>query len=155
MRLLEVTARSGMSADKVSAYTCLVEDNPIANLRAFDSLLSMVTSKEGKCYAFTSFEALKELFLLSYEVKLSLARIKVVGQTLAFKEHHPHAPHVEEPKDEESVVQSIAKPTGAPMSPLLEIPPAPTAPPELDDILVFGKRCTKNFSRQTSASTRS
>ncbi|XP_042418603.1 uncharacterized protein C4F10.09c-like [Zingiber officinale] len=69
MRLLEVTARSGMSADKVSAYTCLVEDNPIANLRAFDSLLSMVTSKEGKCYAFTSFEALKELFLLRNNIK--------------------------------------------------------------------------------------
>ncbi|KAG6480353.1 hypothetical protein ZIOFF_063853 [Zingiber officinale] len=65
MKLLEVTARSGTSADKVSAFTCLVEDNPIANLRAFDSLLSMVTSKVGKRYAFTGFEALKELFLLS------------------------------------------------------------------------------------------
>lgn len=39
MRLLDATARSGTSADKVSAFTCLVEDNPIANLRAFDSLL--------------------------------------------------------------------------------------------------------------------
>ncbi|KAG6485836.1 hypothetical protein ZIOFF_054401 [Zingiber officinale] len=68
MRLLEVIARSRTSADKVSAYTCLVEDNPIANLRAFDSLLFMVTSKEGKCYAFTSFEALKELFLLRKKI---------------------------------------------------------------------------------------
>lgn len=39
MRLLEVTARSGTSADKVSAFTCLVEDNPIANMRSLDGLL--------------------------------------------------------------------------------------------------------------------
>ncbi|URE26125.1 CBF/Mak21 family [Musa troglodytarum] len=64
MRLLEVTARSGTSADKVSAFTCLVEDNPIANIRSLDALLSMVTSKVGKRYAFTGFEALRELFLL-------------------------------------------------------------------------------------------
>ncbi|XP_039127762.1 CCAAT/enhancer-binding protein zeta [Dioscorea cayenensis subsp. rotundata] len=64
MRLLEVTARSGTSADKVSAFTCLVEDNPIANMRSLDALLSMVTSKVGKRYAFTGFEALRELFLL-------------------------------------------------------------------------------------------
>ncbi|XP_038990423.1 CCAAT/enhancer-binding protein zeta-like [Phoenix dactylifera] len=64
MRLLEVTARSGTSADKVSAFTCLVEDNPIANMRSLDALLSMVTSRVGKRYAFTGFEALKELFLL-------------------------------------------------------------------------------------------
>lgn len=64
MRLLEATARSGTSADKVSAFTCLVEDNPIANMRSLDALLSMVTSKVGKRYAFTGFEALKELFLL-------------------------------------------------------------------------------------------
>lgn len=64
MRLLEATARSGTSSDKVSAFTCLVEDNPIANMRSLDALLSMVTSKVGKRYAFTGFEALKELFLL-------------------------------------------------------------------------------------------
>ncbi|KAJ6825990.1 CCAAT/enhancer-binding protein zeta [Iris pallida] len=64
MRLLETTARSGTSADKVSAFTCLVEDNPIANLRSLDGLLTMVTSKVGKRYAFTGFEALKELFML-------------------------------------------------------------------------------------------
>lgn len=39
MRLLEMTTRSGTSADKVSAFTCLVEDNPIANLRSLDALL--------------------------------------------------------------------------------------------------------------------
>ncbi|KAJ0981057.1 hypothetical protein J5N97_009312 [Dioscorea zingiberensis] len=64
LRLLEMTARSGTSADKVSAFTCLVEDNPIANIRSLDALLSMVTSKVGKRYAFTGFEALRELFLL-------------------------------------------------------------------------------------------
>lgn len=39
IRLLETTARSGTSADKVSAFTCLVEDNPMASMRAFDALL--------------------------------------------------------------------------------------------------------------------
>lgn len=62
-KLLEISAKSGTSADKVSAFTCLVEDNPIANMRALDCLLGMVTSKVGKRYAFTGFDALKELFL--------------------------------------------------------------------------------------------
>uniref|UniRef100_A0A453P091 Uncharacterized protein n=1 Tax=Aegilops tauschii subsp. strangulata TaxID=200361 RepID=A0A453P091_AEGTS len=39
LKLLEMSAKSGTSADKVSAFTCLVEDNPIANMRALDSLL--------------------------------------------------------------------------------------------------------------------
>ncbi|KAG0477200.1 hypothetical protein HPP92_014041 [Vanilla planifolia] len=64
MRLLLTTAKMGTSVDKVSAFTCLVEDNPMANMRALDALLSMVTSKVGKRYAFTGFEALRELFLL-------------------------------------------------------------------------------------------
>ncbi|TKW32699.1 hypothetical protein SEVIR_2G184700v4 [Setaria viridis] len=64
LKLLEISAKSGTSADKVSAFTCLVEDNPIANMRALDSLLGMVTSKVGKRYAFTGFDALKELFLM-------------------------------------------------------------------------------------------
>jgi ribosome biogenesis protein MAK21 len=38
LKLLEISAKSGTSADKVSAFTCLVEDNPIANIRALDSL---------------------------------------------------------------------------------------------------------------------
>ncbi|KAJ3692481.1 hypothetical protein LUZ60_012831 [Juncus effusus] len=63
LRLLETSARSGTTNDKVSAFACLVEDNPIANLRSLDALLSMVTSKVGKRYAFTGFDALKELFL--------------------------------------------------------------------------------------------
>ncbi|TVU19278.1 hypothetical protein EJB05_35417 [Eragrostis curvula] len=64
LKLLEMSAKSGTSADKVSAFTCLVEDNPIANIRALDSLVGMVTSKVGKRYAFTGFDALKELFLM-------------------------------------------------------------------------------------------
>ncbi|KAM3226884.1 hypothetical protein ACQJBY_059073 [Aegilops geniculata] len=62
LKLLEMSAKSGTSADKVSAFTCLVEDNPIANMRALDSLLGMVASKVGKRYAFTGFDALRELF---------------------------------------------------------------------------------------------
>ncbi|CAN6162295.1 unnamed protein product [Urochloa humidicola] len=64
LKLVEVSAKSGTSADKVSAFTCLIDDNPIANMRALDSLLGMVTSKVGKRYAFTGFDALKELFLM-------------------------------------------------------------------------------------------
>ncbi|PKU66643.1 CCAAT/enhancer-binding protein zeta isoform X1 [Dendrobium catenatum] len=64
LRLLDTTARSGTSVDRISAFTCLVEDNPLANMRALDALLSMVTSKVGKRYAFSGYEALKELFLL-------------------------------------------------------------------------------------------
>lgn len=37
--MVENAVRSGTTADKVSALTCLVEDNPIANLKAFDTLL--------------------------------------------------------------------------------------------------------------------
>ncbi|XP_066397430.1 protein SLOW WALKER 2-like isoform X2 [Miscanthus floridulus] len=66
LKLLEISAKSGTSADKVSAFTCLVEDNPIANMKALDSLLGMVTSKVGKRYAFTGFDAIKELFLMRY-----------------------------------------------------------------------------------------
>lgn len=39
LRLLEATARSGTTTDKVSAFACLVEDNPIANVRSLDALL--------------------------------------------------------------------------------------------------------------------
>ncbi|XP_078148825.1 protein SLOW WALKER 2-like isoform X1 [Carex rostrata] len=63
LRLLEATARSGTTTDKVTAFACLVQDNAIANVRSLDALLSMVTSKVGKRYAFTGFDALKELFL--------------------------------------------------------------------------------------------
>ncbi|XP_047082099.1 protein SLOW WALKER 2-like [Lolium rigidum] len=62
LKLLEMSAKSGTSSDKVSAFTCLVEDNPIANMRALDSLIGMVASKAGKRYAFTGFDALRELF---------------------------------------------------------------------------------------------
>lgn len=64
LKLLDISAKSGTSADKVSAFTCLVEDNPIANMKALDSLLGMITSKVGKRYAFTGFDAIKELFLM-------------------------------------------------------------------------------------------
>lgn len=68
MRLLEVTARSGTSADKVSAFTCLVEDNPIANLRAFDSLLC-----ELFCFPFITSTHCSELKPLSLVKDRTLA----------------------------------------------------------------------------------
>ncbi|KAL2502974.1 CCAAT-binding factor [Forsythia ovata] len=58
-------AQSGTAADKVSAFSVLVGDNPVANLRSIDMLLGMVTSKIGKRHALAAFEALKELFISS------------------------------------------------------------------------------------------
>lgn len=65
IKMLIATQRSGTAADKVSAYSVLIGDNPIANMRSLDALLAMVTSKVGKRHALTGFEALKELFTQS------------------------------------------------------------------------------------------
>ncbi|XP_077240901.1 CCAAT-binding factor [Tasmannia lanceolata] len=64
MRMVASAQRSGTAVDKVAAFTCMVEDNPVANLRSLDALLAMVTSKVGKRHALTGFEALRDLFLL-------------------------------------------------------------------------------------------
>ncbi|KAL2534208.1 CCAAT-binding factor [Abeliophyllum distichum] len=65
IKMLIATQRSGTAADKVSAFSVLVGDNPVANLRSVDMLLGMVTSKVGKRHALAAFEALKELFISS------------------------------------------------------------------------------------------
>ncbi|XP_062076846.1 protein SLOW WALKER 2 [Humulus lupulus] len=65
IKMLIATQRSGTATDKVSAFSVLVGDNPMANLRSIDALLGMVTSKVGKRHALTGFEALKELFVSS------------------------------------------------------------------------------------------
>ncbi|KAJ0674024.1 putative CCAAT-binding factor [Helianthus annuus] len=65
IKMVLATQRSGTVTDKVSAHSVLVGDNPIANIKSIDSLLGMVTSKVGKRYAFTGFEALKEMFISS------------------------------------------------------------------------------------------
>ncbi|KAL2933089.1 CCAAT/enhancer-binding protein zeta [Bienertia sinuspersici] len=65
IKMLSATQKSGTAADKVSAYSVLIGDNPIANMRALDALLALVTSKVGKRHALTGFEALKELFIQS------------------------------------------------------------------------------------------
>ncbi|XP_021716576.1 CCAAT/enhancer-binding protein zeta-like isoform X1 [Chenopodium quinoa] len=65
IKMLIATQRSGTATDKVSAYSVLIGDNPIANMRALDALLAMVTSKVGKRHALSGFEALKELFIQS------------------------------------------------------------------------------------------
>lgn len=65
IKMVLATQRSGTVTDKVSAFSVLVGDNPIANIRSIDALLGMVTSKVGKRYAFTGFEALKEMFISS------------------------------------------------------------------------------------------
>ncbi|KAJ8441160.1 hypothetical protein Cgig2_006989 [Carnegiea gigantea] len=62
IKMLIATQRSGTAADKVSAYSVLIGDNPIANMKSLDALLAMVTSKVGKRHALTGFEALKELY---------------------------------------------------------------------------------------------
>ncbi|KAF9689828.1 hypothetical protein SADUNF_Sadunf01G0133100 [Salix dunnii] len=63
IKMLVATQRSGTNADKVSAFSVLIGDNPVGNLRSLDALLGMVTSKVGKRHALTGFEALKELFI--------------------------------------------------------------------------------------------
>ncbi|KAF8011279.1 hypothetical protein BT93_J1784 [Corymbia citriodora subsp. variegata] len=65
VKMLVATQRSGTAADKVSAFSVMVGDNPIANLRSLDGLIGMVTSKVGKRHALTGFEVLKELFVSS------------------------------------------------------------------------------------------
>lgn len=39
MKMLQATQRSGTAADKVSAYSVAVGDNPLANVRALDGIL--------------------------------------------------------------------------------------------------------------------
>lgn len=65
IKMVLATQRSGTVTDKVSAHSVLVGDNPVANIKSIDALLGMVTSKVGKRYAFTGFEALKEMFISS------------------------------------------------------------------------------------------
>ncbi|XP_059645531.1 protein SLOW WALKER 2 isoform X2 [Cornus florida] len=65
IKMLVATQRSGTATDKVSAFSVMLGENPIANLRSLDALLGMVTSKVGKRHALTGFEALKELFISS------------------------------------------------------------------------------------------
>jgi len=65
IKMLVATQRSGTATDKVSAFSVMVGENPVANLRSLDALLGMVTSKVGKRHALTGFEALKELFISS------------------------------------------------------------------------------------------
>ncbi|KAF8401148.1 hypothetical protein HHK36_014452 [Tetracentron sinense] len=68
IKMLMATQRSGTAADKVSAFSVMVGENPIANVKSLDALLAMVTSKVGKRHALTGFEALKELFLSRHPV---------------------------------------------------------------------------------------
>ncbi|XVF25270.1 hypothetical protein REPUB_Repub13aG0198800 [Reevesia pubescens] len=78
MKMVLASQRSGTAADKVSAFSFVVADNPVANLKSLDGLLGLVTSKVGKRNAFTGFEALKELFisklLLDRKLKTLLQR---------------------------------------------------------------------------------
>ncbi|KAM7250814.1 hypothetical protein ACFE04_022697 [Oxalis oulophora] len=65
IKMLATTQRSGTAADRVSAFSVMIADNPIANMRSLDALIGMVTSKVGKRHALTGFETLKELFISS------------------------------------------------------------------------------------------
>lgn len=65
IKMLAATQRSGTATDKVSAFSVMIGDNPIANLKSLDALLGMVTSKVGKRHALSGFEALKEMFVSS------------------------------------------------------------------------------------------
>ncbi|XP_057459449.1 protein SLOW WALKER 2-like [Actinidia eriantha] len=84
VKMLMATQRSGTATDKVSAFSVMVGENPIANLRSLDALLGMVTSKVGKRHALTGFEALKELFISSL---LPDRKLKTL-----FQQHINHLP---------------------------------------------------------------
>ncbi|CAN4089202.1 unnamed protein product [Withania somnifera] len=65
IKMLLTTLRSGTAADKISAFSVMIGDNPAANLRSLDALLGMVTAKVGKRHALAGLDALKELFVSS------------------------------------------------------------------------------------------
>ncbi|KAK2998509.1 hypothetical protein RJ639_024601 [Escallonia herrerae] len=66
IKMLVATQRSGTAADKVSAFSVMIGESPIANVKSLDALIGrMVTSKVGKRHALTGFEALKEMFISS------------------------------------------------------------------------------------------
>jgi ribosome biogenesis protein MAK21 len=65
IKMLIATQRSGTATDKVSAFSVMIGDNPIANVKSLDALIGMVTSKVGKRHALSGFEALKEMFVTS------------------------------------------------------------------------------------------
>ncbi|CAN4085120.1 unnamed protein product [Withania somnifera] len=65
IKMVLTTLRSGTAADKISAFSVMIGDNPPANLRSLDALLGMVTAKVGKRHALAGLEALKELFVSS------------------------------------------------------------------------------------------
>lgn len=77
MRMVSMAQKSGTTADRVAAITVLVQDNPLANLKALDTILGMVTSKVGKRHAGVGIDALKELFLISL---LPDRKLKYFGQ---------------------------------------------------------------------------
>uniref|UniRef100_A0A7N0TZJ5 CCAAT-binding factor domain-containing protein n=1 Tax=Kalanchoe fedtschenkoi TaxID=63787 RepID=A0A7N0TZJ5_KALFE len=63
VNMLLTTQRVGTAADKVSAFSVLLEENPVANMRSLDALIALVSSKVGKRFAFVGFDALGDLFL--------------------------------------------------------------------------------------------
>nr|BAJ53201.1 JHL06B08.2 [Jatropha curcas] len=65
IKMAALSQRSGTAVDKVHAFSLVVVDNPIANLRSLDALLGMVTSKVGKRHALRGFDVLEELFTSS------------------------------------------------------------------------------------------
>ncbi|GLJ10892.1 hypothetical protein SUGI_0137430 [Cryptomeria japonica] len=77
MRMVSMAQKSGTTADRVAAITVLVQDNPLANLKALDTVLAMVTSKAGKRHAAVGIDALKELFFMSL---LPDRKLKYLGQ---------------------------------------------------------------------------
>ncbi len=75
---VKTVLQSGSLADKISAYTVLLQESPVSNLKALDSLLSMVSLKSRRP-CMMAMSALKDLFvqwLLPQDRKLK-----------SFKEH--------------------------------------------------------------------
>ncbi len=62
MGYINSVLKSGAVGDKVSAYTVLLQENPVQNLRALDSLVSMVSLKSRRL-CLMAMDALKDLFV--------------------------------------------------------------------------------------------
>ena len=50
MRMVSMAQKSGTTADKVAAITVLVQDNPVANLKALDTILGLFALKFSVIY---------------------------------------------------------------------------------------------------------
>lgn len=77
--LFSVLKKSGTLSDKISAYTVLLQENPVQNLAALEALINMVSLKSRRP-CMMALDALKPLFI---------DHLLVPGRKLRFFSQHP------------------------------------------------------------------